>query len=331
MQSSNVHSQKVAQPMWTALAGGVGGAKFARGLAAIAPTATDELRIIVNTADDFVLHGLAISPDIDTVLYTLGGIANAETGWGVAADTFTTMDQLGKLGQETWFRLGDRDFATHITRTRWLHEGISLTEITRRLALALGIDSAIRLVPMTNDRVATEIHTPDGWLAFQDYFVRRHHSDPVRDVRFAGIDTVQPTSLAVEGLANADLIIVCPSNPIVSVAPILELHGMRAALSHRRTECCRVAISPIIGGLALKGPADQMLTGLGHESSALGVARLYAGLIDIFVIDEQDAALAPAIAALGMRPLVTQTIMRSLEDSRVLAETIVLNARSWTH
>lgn len=316
--------------MWVALAGGVGGAKLARGLAAIAPSQTDELRVVVNTGDDFDLHGLRIAPDLDTVMYTLAGIANPETGWGIVGDTYTTMDQLEQLGQANWFRLGDRDFATHITRTWWLREGLTLTAVTERLAGALGVTAPTRIVPMTDDIVATEIETPDGWLAFQDYFVRRHHADAVRAVRFTGIAEARASALALDALTRADLVVFCPSNPIVSIGPILALAGMRAALLQRRAGVCRVAVSPIVGGQALRGPADRMMAGLGQESSALGVARGYAGLIDIFVMDEVDAALADDITALGMQPLVTNTIMRSPADSRALAATIVAAAAKWS-
>jgi len=309
--------------MWTALAGGVGGAKLARGLATLFPQHTDELRIIINTGDDFTLHGLHISPDIDTLLYTLGGIANPATGWGIVDDTFVTMDQLGKLGQDVWFRLGDRDLATHITRTRFLRDGETLTAVTQKLADALGISPSLKLIPMSDDPIATEIETPTGWMAFQDYFVRYHHEPEVRSVRLAGINTARPTATAIESISQANIVFFCPSNPIVSIGPILALPGMRAALSHRGDGCQRVAVSPIIGGLALKGPADRMLQGLGYESSAFGVAQIYSGLLDLFVIDTQDVALAPAIEQLGMRVLVTNTIMTTHADSVALATAIV--------
>ncbi len=309
--------------MWAALAGGVGGAKLARGLAAITPEVIDELRVIVNTGDDFRLHGLYISPDIDTVVYTLAGIANPETGWGIAGDTANTLEQLRRLGADAWFWLGDRDLATHILRTEWLSNGGKLSEFTEHIARALGIPAAVQVLPMTDAPVATEILTPGGWLAFQDYFVRRRHADEVRDVRFAGADDAAPLPQALATLRQADVVVFCPSNPIVSIGPILALRGVRQAIEHRGasdgSRCCRVAVSPIIGGQALKGPADVMLRGLGHEVSALGVAQLYAGLIDIFVLDETDAALAPQVAALGIRPVVANTIMCAPQDSRALA------------
>lgn len=309
--------------MWTALAGGVGGAKLARGLmAALGSAASDELHVIVNTGDDFSLYGLHISPDIDTVLYTLAGIANLATGWGIAGDTAAALDQLGKLGAETWFWLGDRDLATHLLRTAALRQGATLSQVTADLAHRLGLPTNVHIVPMTDDQVGTEILAPDGWLAFQEYFVRRRQSDPVLDVRFDGVDSARPSPGALAAVQNASLIVFCPSNPIVSIGPILALPDLRAVLAGRAGQCPRVAVSPIIGGRALKGPADRMLAGLGHEVSALGVARLYVGLIDLFVLDELDGALAPAIVELGMRPLVTKTIMSTPEDSRDLALTI---------
>ena len=304
--------------MWAALAGGVGGAKLARGLMAAMPEITYDLRVIVNTADDFSLYGLHISPDCDTVLYTLAGIANPATGWGIRDDTSQTLTQLRVLGDDAWFWLGDRDLATHLRRTALLHAGQSLTEVLCDLAQHLGIPANVHLLPMSDDTVATEIETPSGWLTFQDYFVRRHHADPVTAIRFAGIDAAQPTPAVLAALVEAEVIVLCPSNPLVSIGPMLALAGFRAALA-RQPGPPRVAVSPIIGGQALKGPADQMLASLGHDVSALGVARLYVGLVDYFVLDVVDGALAPAIAELGMRPVVTNTIMRTLDESRTLA------------
>lgn len=284
---------------------------------AIAPAVTDELRVIVNTGDDFTLHGLHISPDVDTVVYTLSGIANPATGWGIEGDTDNVMEQLRLLGQEDWFWLGDRDIATHLVRTAALAHGERLTAVTASMAAKLGIPAIVRILPMSDDPVATEVRTADGWLAFQDYFVRRRHADAVRDVRFIGIQSARPQQLALEALRTADVVILCPSNPIVSIGPILAMQGMRDALAHRSGK--RVAISPIIGGRALKGPADRMMAGLGYEVSAVGVARLYQGLVDLFVLDQVDAALAPAIANLGMRPLIVNTIMDTAEASKELA------------
>ena len=309
--------------MIVALAGGVGGAKLAQGLMA-APGAGD-LTVVVNTADDFDLFGLRICPDIDTVLYTLGGIANPETGWGIAGDTFATLDALAGLGRDPWFRLGDRDFATHIHRTESLREGASLTTVTAELATALGIVATV--LPMTDDRVATVVETPAGALPFQDYFVRRRQADDVLGVTFEGIERARPTAGVEAALAGAGLVVFCPSNPIVSIGPILALPGARDALAASPAPV--VAVSPIVGGRALKGPADRMLATLGSEVSPLGVARLYAGLIDGMVLDDQDADKAAAIEAeLGIATLVTGTVMGGFESRRALATRVIQFGRS---
>ncbi|MEJ7763705.1 MAG: 2-phospho-L-lactate transferase [Thermomicrobiales bacterium] len=309
--------------MIVALAGGVGGAKLAQGLMA-APGAGG-LTVVVNTADDFDLFGLRICPDIDTVLYTLGGIANPETGWGIAGDTFATLDALAGLGRDPWFRLGDRDFATHIHRTERLRQGASPSAVTAELAMALGIVATV--LPMTDDRVATVVETPAGALSFQDYFVRRRQADDVLGVTFEGIDAARPTSGVEAALAGAEVIIFCPSNPIVSIGPILALPGARDALVASPAPV--VAISPIVGGRALKGPADKMLASLGSEVSPLGVARLYAGLIDGMVLDVLDAGLAGAIGAeLGIATLVTDTVMGGFESRRDLAARVLAFGRS---
>lgn len=303
--------------MIVALAGGVGGAKMAQGLQAALPPG--DLTVVVNTADDFELYGLWISPDIDTVMYTLAGIADPVNGWGVAGDTRHTLDAIARYGQEPWFLLGDQDFATHILRTERLRAGTPLSVVTSELAAALGIRS--RIVPMTDDQVATLIETPAGRLEFQDYFVGRRQSDDVLGVTFAGIEraTAHPDVLAA--IREADAIVIAPSNPIVSVAPILETPGMREALT--ATPAPIIAVSPIVGGRALKGPAAQMLATLGHEVSALGVARLYAGLIDGLVIDQVDRDLAPAVELAGARVLVTATVMGDEADRRRLATEVL--------
>ena len=303
--------------MIVALAGGVGGAKLAHGLYRVLPP--DDLTVIVNTADDVDLFGLHISPDADTVMYTLAGLANPETGWGIAGDTWNALEMLGRYGHETWFGLGDRDLATHISRTAWLRAGRSLTEVTQTLATALGIRAA--LLPMCDQPVATHVDTPAGRLPFQDYFVRRHHSDPVQGVRLEGIEAATITPAITQSLQQAAAIVFCPSNPIVSIGPILAVAGMRAALDAVARP--KVALSPIVGGKALRGPADRMLSDLGYEPSAYGVAQIYQGLIDGYVIDAADAALEPQIAALGMRVLVTNTVMRSEDDRRDLAQHVL--------
>lgn len=307
--------------MIVALAGGVGGAKLAHGLMLAAPAQPP--RVIVNTADDFELFGLRISPDLDTVLYTLAGLANPETGWGVAGDTFTTLDMLGHYGEQTWFRLGDRDFATHVLRTQRLRAGQTLTEVTAGLARALGVEAA--LLPMCDEPVATQIETADGLLAFQEYFVRRHHADAVRAVRFAGVETARVPAGVRAACADASLIVLCPSNPIVSIGPLLAVPGMRDLIS--RAPAPKVAVSPIVGGRALRGPADRMLAGLGHEVSPVGVARLYQGLIQGMVIDTVDGDRRAEIEALGMRVLVTGTIMAGAADRRQLATEVMAFGR----
>ena len=301
-----------------ALAGGVGGAKLAQGLYRSLPPAA--LTVLVNTADDFVLHGLRISPDLDTVLYTLAGLANPLTGWGLAGDTFHTLEMLVRLGApDTWFQIGDRDFATHIQRTARLGAGEPLSAVMAGLATALGVQAA--LLPMADTPVATLVDTDAGRLAFQDYFVRRHHGDVVRGLSFAGIAEARPPAALAPALAACDAVVFCPSNPLVSIGPILAVPGVRAAIAGCRAP--RVAVSPIVGGKALRGPADQMLAALGHEPSALGVARLYADLLDGIVIDEVDAALAPRIADLGLRVAVAQTVMQTEADRIELAARVL--------
>jgi LPPG:FO 2-phospho-L-lactate transferase len=303
--------------MIVALAGGVGGAKLAHGLYQVLPPG--DLAVIVNTADDVDLFGLRISPDADTVMYTLAGLANPETGWGIAGDTWNALEMLGRYGHDTWFGLGDRDLATHISRTAWLRAGRSLTEVAHTLTTALGIRAA--LLPMCDQPVATHVDTPVGRLPFQDYFVRRHHSDAVHGVILEGIEAATITPAIRQSLQQASAIVFCPSNPIVSIGPILAVGGMRDALDAVARP--KVAISPIVGGKALRGPADRMLSDLGYEASAYGVAQMYQGLIDGYVIDTADAELEPRIAALGLRVLVTNTVMRSEDDRRDLAENVL--------
>ncbi|HEU0163473.1 MAG TPA: 2-phospho-L-lactate transferase [Thermomicrobiales bacterium] len=308
----------------TALAGGVGGAKLAQGLARVVPG--ENLTVIVNTADDFELYGLNISPDLDTVMYTLAGIANPIFGWGIDGDTQATLGSMKRLGENTWFLLGDQDFATHILRTHRLRSGESLTAITADFARALGIGA--RMIPMTDQTVSTLVDTPAGRLGFQDYFVARHQSDDVTGVVFDGIDDAAPAAGVIEAIGEADILVINPSNPIVSIGPILAVPGVRAALAESSAK--RVGVSPIIGGKALKGPADKMLETLGHEVSALGIARIYAGLLDLLVIDEQDRDLQGAIEALGIRVLITNSIMGDAEDRERLAREILAATEALT-
>ena len=296
-----------------ALAGGVGGAKLADGLYRVLPS--DTLTIIGNTADDLELFGLHISPDLDTVMYTLAGLANPATGWGVVDDTFTTLGMLERYGEDAWFRLGDADFATHLKRTAGLRAGQRLTDVTAALTAPLGIRA--RLLPMCDERVGTEVETPDGWRDFQDYFVRRRHADRVTQIRFAGIERARITPEVADALAAADVVIFCPSNPLVSIGPILAVPGLMDALV--ASPAVKIAVSPIVGGKALKGPADRMLAERGMEVSAYGVARGYVGLLDAMTIDALDAADAPRIEGLGMAVQVAQTVMQSDADRQSLA------------
>ena len=302
-----------------ALAGGVGGAKLAHGLQAEVGA---DLTVIVNTGDDLERHGLLVCPDHDTVMYTLAGMANTELGWGIQGETWNAADLLARYGEETWFRLGDRDLATHVVRTARIHAGARLTEASLHLQRSLEVTAT--LLPMADDPVRTEVGTNYGWLEFQDYFVRRHQEPVVSEVRFRGIEKARVTPEAAAALAAAELIVIAPSNPIVSIGPILAVPGMRDAIAAARARGVHAfAVSPIIGGKALKGPADRMLASLGHESSALGVARLYAGIADAFALDEEDATLSRDVAGLGMHALVTDTVMTDDAARRRLAAEIL--------
>ncbi|MCA3747778.1 MAG: 2-phospho-L-lactate transferase [Rubrobacter sp.] len=300
-----------------ALAGGVGGARLAAGLQEALPAG--DLTVVVNTADDFELWGLYISPDLDTVMYTLAGLENPETGWGIRGDTFFSLEMLGRYGEDTWFLLGDRDMATHILRTVRLKEGRTPTEVAAGLAGALGVPA--RLLPMCDERVSTVVETPGGPLEFQEYFVRRGQRDEVLGVSFRGIERARPTPAVREALASAGLIVLCPSNPVVSIGPILAVPGMKEALCGSRAP--KVAVSPLVGGRALKGPADRMLLSLGHEPSARGVARLYRGLVDGMVIDRVDEDEREDIEGLGMEVLATDAVMRGAEDRARLAREVL--------
>jgi LPPG:FO 2-phospho-L-lactate transferase len=300
-----------------ALAGGVGGAKLAAGLQAM--LLPGELTAVVNTADDFELWGLRICPDLDTVMYTLADLANPETGWGIAGESFAALGMLARYGEDTWFKLGDRDLATHILRTLRLRAGEPLTSVATELSGALGVRSSI--LPMCDEPVATVLRTPDGSLEFQEYFVRRRQRDEVLAIGLRGIEGARPTDAVLEALAAADLVVFCPSNPVVSIGPIIAVPGMRKALDASRAP--KIAVSPIVGGRALKGPADKMLSSLGHEVSAAGVAQIYKGLIEGMVVDRVDEAERSEIEALGMRVLVTDAIMRDAPDRARLAREVL--------
>lgn len=302
-------------PRVVALAGGVGGAKLVFGLAQVLPP--DRLTVVGNVADDFALYGLHISPDLDTVMYTLAGVANPETGWGLAGDSVQMLEMLARYGEDTWFRLGDRDVATHLLRTHWLAAGLSLTEVTARLAGALGVRQ--RLLPVTDDPLATMVDTEErGALAFQDYFVRWRWQPTVRDVQFRGAEEARITGAVGEALAAAEVIVICPSNPVLSVAPILAAGGMREALRGRRGVC--VAVSPFIGGQAVKGPAAKLMPELGLDISPAGVARYYQGLVDGLVVDSADADQA---ADMAVPALVTATLMKTDADKARLAREVL--------
>jgi len=303
------------------LAGGVGGARLAHGLQA---HLGGNLAVVVNTGDDLERHGLLVCPDHDTLLYTLAGLDNREWGWGLAGETFANAEMLATYGEETWFRLGDRDLATHIVRTRRLREGERLTEVARHLQRSLGV--AVPILPMTDSPVRTRVRTDEGWLDFQTYFVGRHQEPEVRELRYEGLETAVATPEVLAALAAAKAIVLAPSNPFLSLAPILGVAGVTEGIAAARARGVPVvAISGIIGGRAVKGPADRILASLGHEASALGVARIHASLVDLFVIDTVDAELEPPIRDLGLDVLVTDTIMDS-DEARARVAGHVLDA-----
>ncbi len=301
--------------MLTTLCGGVGAARFLSGAIQVVEPST--ISAIVNTGDDLDLHGLRICPDLDTITYTLAGLDNTVTGWGLRGETWRTKTRLAELGGEAWFALGDLDLATHLYRTERLRRGDHLTDITASLLSTLGV--SVRLLPMTEDAVPTMLTSVDGVeLSFQEYFVRHHHDVAIRSVRFDGADLARPGPGVLDAIATATVLVIAPSNPIVSIGPILAIPGVATALEGRRGRS--VAISPIVGGRALKGPADRLLTELGHEASVAGIARLYAPFASTLVIDRADAHLEADVVAAGMACVVTDTIMDSLAASRHLAE-----------
>lgn len=306
----------------TVLAGGVGASRFLQGLYQVVPP--DTIKVISNTGDDVEMFGLHVSPDTDIVLYALAGAVNPETGWGLTGDSFAVVDQLQRFGYERWFNLGDKDLAMAIHRTRLIHEGVPMHEIVAGLAKDWGLDCAV--IPMTNEPVRTMITGPDGELAFQEYMVRLRTDVDVRSIRFDGVEAARPAPGVIDSLTAAEMVVLAPSNPFVSIGPILAVPGIRDALEG--TEAVRVAISPIIAGQVVKGPAAKMMTTLGYEVSALGVAKIYAGLVDLFVLDEQDRELAPAVEALGMHAFVTDTMMTSMERKAELARDVVAAART---
>ena len=296
------------------LAGGVGAARFLDGLVRVMPP--QDITAIVNVGDDMEWAGLHIAPDLDTVMYTLSGLVNPEMGWGVANDGRHVLDRLDSLGGPAWFLIGDDDLATHLFRTHRLREGAPLSTVTAELCRAVGIEC--RVTPVTDDRLRTVVQTPDGELAFQDYFVRRRAADPVHGLRFDGAESSAPAPGVIEALRSADAIVIAPSNPFLSIDPLLAVPGVREALTESGAPV--VAISPIIGGAAVKGPAADILASLGHDVSAIGVARLYAELADVFILDEQDAALVEQVEAeTALRCLALPTLMSGPAEKQALA------------
>jgi LPPG:FO 2-phospho-L-lactate transferase len=317
--------------MITVLCGGVGAARFLAGLVQVVPPS--EVTAIVNVADDTVLHGLHISPDLDTITYTLAGAIDPDRGWGLAGETWAAMEALDRYGSvrpagsgaaATWFRLGDRDLATHLYRTHRRGEGASLSIVTDEIARAWGLE--LRLLPVTDDRVETRRTVAgEGEIGFQEYFVGRRHAVPVTGVRFVGVDDAQPAPGVLDAVADADVVVIAPSNPIVSIGPLVAMPKVDAALQARRDTV--VAVSPIVAGAALKGPADSMLADLGHDVSVVGVARLASRYAGTLVIDSSDAALAADVESAGVACVVTDTVMRSPAIAAALARTVLAAAR----
>lgn len=305
----------------TALAGGVGASKFLAGLSEVLSTRElEDLTIVVNTGDDIRLFGLYIAPDLDIVTYTLAGAVNAETGWGIAGDSFVCLEQLlGYEREERWFNLGDRDLATHLFRTSRLNTGESLAMVSDRLRRHFGLP--MRILPMTDLHTPTTILTPDGPLHFQEYLIRRRAEPKVAGIRFENIESALPAPGVVEAIREADAVLICPSNPLISIGPILAVPGIRTAIDE--TKATVMAISPVVGGASLKGPTDRMLRDLGMEVSASQVARIYGDLLDRFLMDEVDAGEVPAVTALGIETRTAMTVMRSKADKKALARIVL--------
>ena len=301
----------------TALAGGTGAAKLLRGLGRVLDPR--DLTVVVNTGDDTLIWGLHVSPDLDTVCYTLGGVIDERKGWGLTDETFHALDQIARYGEPVWFNLGDRDLATHLHRSRLLREGRSLTQITRAIAQALGVTATV--LPMSDQPVRTRILGPDGWLAFQEYFVREKAQVEVRAVNYAGAPAARPAPGVLDALRTADAVLLCPSNPITSIGPILAVPGLVEAL--QSTEAIVAAVSPIVGGDAVSGPAGRLMAAAGLPVSATGVARAYGGWLDLLVFDEQDRTLAPEIRAAGAAPVMAPTMMSSRDAEVTLARHVV--------
>ena len=304
--------------MITVLAGGVGAARYLAGQLQVTPPT--DVTAVVNVADDIELHGLHISPDIDTVIYTLSGAIDRDRGWGLADETWNALSELRALGFDAWFNLGDRDIGTHLFRTTLLREGLSLSEVTARLAAARGL--CCRVLPASDERIETRVTLASGEeIGFQEYFVRLRHDVAISGVRFDGVEAARPAPGVREAIAGADVVVIAPSNPVVSIGPVLAVDGVAEALAARRERT--VAVSPIVAGAALKGPAARMLRELGEEASVVGVARRYRDVASALVIDEADAELASAVADAGVRAVVAPTIMSSPEAAAELARRTV--------
>jgi LPPG:FO 2-phospho-L-lactate transferase len=303
--------------MLVVLTGGTGGAKLIEGLSHEVDSA--ELTIICNTGDDFVLHGLNISPDLDTIMYTLAGMSDRAKGWGIQDDTFSVLAQLEKIGAETWFKLGDRDIATHITRTHLLRAGLRLSDVTARLRLHLGVKTVI--LPMSDDRIETRIETSEGEISFQDYFVKRRWQPEVKNVFYAGVEKSRAAPGVLKAISDAVKIVICPSNPVTSIGPILAIPGVRNALIETKAHV--VAVSPMIGESAISGPAHKLMAAQGMNPSAFGVAKGYADFLDQYVIDGEDEKLCDKIEALEIKVVATSVIMKTIDDKRRLAREVL--------
>ncbi|MGB9854321.1 MAG: 2-phospho-L-lactate transferase [Candidatus Bathyarchaeales archaeon] len=300
-----------------ALAGGVGAAKLLRGLVKVVPQ--KHLFIIGNVGDDTELYGLHISPDLDIIMYTLAGIVDEAKGWGISSDTFHCLDMLGRLGFETWFKLGDRDLAIHIARTKMLKDGMTLSQATARLCKMLGVEA--NLIPMSDDPVRTKVQSDQLLLDFQEYFVKRGTANHVTKVFFGEAEKAKPAPGVIEALREAERVVICPSNPILSIAPILSISAIKKELAAVNAPI--IGVSPIVGGKALKGPADRVMASMGFEASAYGVAKFYGSLLSHFIIDEVDRQHKSRIENLGIKVTVTNTLMKSLEDSVRLAKVVM--------
>ncbi|HMK95296.1 MAG TPA: 2-phospho-L-lactate transferase [Candidatus Limnocylindrales bacterium] len=303
--------------MITALAGGVGAARFLTGLTKL--VREEDLSVIVNTGDDMEMFGLHISPDLDIVSYALAGIVDDEKGWGIKNDTFQCLEMLKKIGFETWFSIGDRDFATHIFRTDMLRKGFTLSKVTEEICQRIGVK--VKIMPMTDDKFETWIKIEEGLVHFEEYFVKRQAGDRVLDVKFVGAAHAKPAPKVVDSILNAEMVVICPSNPIVSIGTILSVDGVRDAL--KKTKAKVVGVSPIIAGAPVKGPADKLMRGLGFEVSAFSVAKLYKDFLDTFLIDTKDADEKCRIEQLNINVKVADTVMKCVEDKVGLAKSVL--------